>query len=1010
MFPVNNGQQQFQTYEITGNNDCDKLLPTNQIKSKYDFYKITIFEFSLTEELLDDIEFIVQLTTALPLALPLETFVPSEHLHVHSILTTIESINNRIGTDIAFTNFGSFFPVNNISQARDDLIHKVILIKDLQDIVDHHLNYRGEEVQITPAEKELLLQRGYVYASKVGNLQQRVKLVLDPVQELQVTDIPRLKKDKKIRIGNIYRAVDVSDEQLANILNGAGGFGIIDNRSVWLTKKSVVNLPKKNSRALSSPASNISFSISATHGIHINPDYLTEIDQSTFCAFLKAGLADKRAPEDLKILSENIDPDSAAYFANLNDSSFHSLLQIMVDHPRAGECSVHELPAPQPDLPKYEIGVVSRYEQEWSLLGYSKGALISSINLAPREEMQIEIFTWDKHKLEQQKEFGTEYEFNREINNLAKADTTITRDMKDSLNAHANADLNINIPTNKVSGGGKAQAGGAWATEEQLATDVNLISESSVKSAEKYKTTHRVKIVEAHEYGGENRTIRKIQNPNASRTLTFNYFEILENYLVTTQLKDASQFCILVENPKFPAFDLDFVMAYEYRLQQVLLSPNYKGGFDAARILAAQRWFDEQSAIEESVNRPDVGPTAKAPEGNENGSSSSNEYAPVTGIFATAQTIAEILEKEFLQLDIQQSLITLSKHHNPLDTTNYSQKTIEDARADISKYCFWIKLTNIYPGFDQNARSFVKKTAGKFGKKEAEKIIINSLTALVDQFDDDWMYAVKMFAASTVLQGIMKLPFLITGPFAPIIMGILEPVILPLAYNSDDRGLSKAISAAKKNIMPIVDTQNAVIAHQQVEMPGAAFEQSPAMPMQVPQLYSYRELAEAHADFTKLLTHLEKHRTYYSNEIWRVENEEERYSRLELLGIARFVENRLIGFAGKKAIYPLIETALPESFNLDPFRQDIDQRLKPEQKVKTELISVPTVGVHMDTLLGQCDALELYLQERREIERTLAQAQADLAIEKVRQQVLESQRLEKRLEKEILDNPYHDEN
>ena len=48
-------------------------------------------------------------------------------------------------------------------------------------------------------------------------------------------------------------------------------------------------------------------------------------------------------------------------------------------------------------------------------------------------------------------------------------------------------------------------------------------------------------------------------------------------------------------------------------------------------------------------------------------------------------------------------------------------------------------------------------------------------------------------------------------------------------------------------------------------------------------------------------------------------------------------------------------------------------------------ISLPTPALYMEALVGRCEGLEPYLLKRREIERQLAQAQADLAVTRVMQ-------------------------
>jgi hypothetical protein len=43
-----------------------------------------------------------------------------------------------------------------------------------------------------------------------------------------------------------------------------------------------------------------------------------------------------------------------------------------------------------------QLGFYVPYLQTWTLLGYSRGALLNTIALSPQEETTIELFTWDR--------------------------------------------------------------------------------------------------------------------------------------------------------------------------------------------------------------------------------------------------------------------------------------------------------------------------------------------------------------------------------------------------------------------------------------------------------------------------------------------------------------------------------------------------------------------------------------------------------------------------------------
>jgi len=94
-----------------------------------------------------------------------------------------------------------------------------------------------------------------------------------------------------------------------------------------------------------------------------------------------------------------------------------------------------------PKFPTYEIGVYTAYEQTWRLLGYSRGALLSSISLAPKEELSIEIFTFDRVKTENESTFSTEFESNLEINSQARASSKVARDLATTTDTKADIGL-----------------------------------------------------------------------------------------------------------------------------------------------------------------------------------------------------------------------------------------------------------------------------------------------------------------------------------------------------------------------------------------------------------------------------------------------------------------------------------------------------------------------------------------------------------------------------------------
>jgi hypothetical protein len=63
-------------------------------------------------------------------------------------------------------------------------------------------------------------------------------------------------------------------------------------------------------------------------------------------------------------------------------------------------------PSSQPDFTwgkAVPLGLLLTYRQTWTPKGYSRGALLNSFSLAPGEELTLEVFNWDRARLEQER-------------------------------------------------------------------------------------------------------------------------------------------------------------------------------------------------------------------------------------------------------------------------------------------------------------------------------------------------------------------------------------------------------------------------------------------------------------------------------------------------------------------------------------------------------------------------------------------------------------------------------
>ena len=145
---------------------------------------------------------------------------------------------------------------------------------------------------------------------------------------------------------------------------------------------------------------------------------------------------------------------------------------------------------------------------------------------------------------------------------------------------------------------------------------------------------------------------------------------------------------------------------------------------------------------------------------------------------------------------------------------------------------------------------------------------------------------------------------------------------------------------------------------------------------------------------------------YYMNFIIAQKDANVRFEKLKILGVQPFVDNQLLGFVGRKAVFPLrlenLEDQTRDYLYTKLLAGWVDSRGIPQlPAVKPSMTSValPTGGLYMEAVLGQCDALEPFLAASRDVELAAAKAQVELAEERVRQLALETQRRRMKLDK-----------
>jgi hypothetical protein len=186
------------------------------------------------------------------------------------------------------------------------------------------------------------------------------------------------------------------------------------------------------------------------------------------------------------------------------------------------------------------------------------------------------------------------------------------------------------------------------------------------------------------------------------------------------------------------------------------------------------------------------------------------------------------------------------------------------------------------------------------------------------------------------------------------VTGVAEWHLQKEIADCDDAGLRAAVFSAK----------NALLA-----LPAVDFDEFGEVPAS--------EEAVAAKDFERLGCHLESNWLHYNQAIWAGESHEQRFQRFaQHQWAVTLVENRILGFYGNRAAFPLRNTAAIFDVDIEELMKKIRAAAKKSEPI---LISQPTPGQVLEAVVGECVACEGYIQRSRKIDLRLSSARADQA-------------------------------
>ena len=625
-------------------------------------------------------------------------------------------------------------------------------------------------------------------------------------------------------------------------------------------------------------------------------------------------------------------------------------------------------------LPSLALAVFFPYRQTWSLLGYSRGALLNSISLVPQEETTIEVFTWDRVKRAREEAVSFEEESAQEVAFTDKDSREVLKELTKDSSFTFHAGLNLQIPVAPdTTIGGSVDAETKDSLRDVSRATQQTVNEAVRKASSRMKTSRQTKVTETEETGSETRVTRKLRNPNLCRTLNIDHFEVLATYQVTTTLLlNQARLCVLVNNPVGLLATRAFLLANEGVLRRVLLSRLYAAGFDAARLLAAREHLCEiKCAAPCPCDQPSGTPGSPAVE------------AARQHVTSIAGTVAGVINA--VNAAQPDDLIALGSTCSSAG----GEAAWASAKTQFHRWLYARLMDTVAPRWWSACREFAASGADR-SPEAAERFLLAANIQPADIFNLILLQIIYFGKALEFVASLAGRPNM--NPCAGFVL------ITNIAF--DDAGLDPAIG----QLRGAVAAWRAALAAPPPPSEDAGDEE-PA-PAAAPE-FPTRDVARALVDEAALLTHLDANASYYRYALWQALSPGDRAHLLNgVPNLPQFVDNEVLGFVGDKMALPFrlsADSAAREWFEGNVLNNPGLQQDTPQPFT----VTLPTPAVTLETRLGQCDACEDFITQHRVLDLQHKTAEVALAQQRAEQQKLETQRYQARLDQKqpMLDSP-----
>lgn len=717
----------------------------------------------------------------------------------------------------------------------------------------------------------------------------------------------------------------------------------------------------------------------------------------------------------------------------------------------------------------WAIGV--EFEQVWECKGYRRGRLVRSIPLTAGEQMEIVTRTWDKQTIKKALLESVERNISTEVTGEQKWTQAVKNTFANQTNASVtpsagvNAGLKLPIKAVEVAGGGAlGLAGNLGATLSQaMETSSEYVQSAMMKAATSLKAVRTNSVDTVHEIGTEVTSKQVISNTNRCHSLTYHYFEVLEDFEVTTRPSEAHVY-LLLPLP-VPSISLDWVLCHECVIKPALPCTVFYRGLDAAKLLKTQETRSRHystscgspsgaqggggsaeagsrldplidavlasyTALRDAKvfvapNEPGTGvETALEDFGSKVGEAAREVGRAVgegleaakDGVEEATSTIDAALTElgnraadEWSSISAQapRLLSMAPQSGNLMFATMPGFGTTEGGPGS---WFYWRVVDIVAPEL-RDALSYLERSVAEIRASVPLAERSAAMRRVLDQFFGRLGHLDLLFGK---IDGAIAI---VTAGFAIGINPLYGPVVvaalLALAATVEAAGLADTIpddEGLKARLLDVKaqhDADRTVQPMVPAPTSGAGTATEPNDPCANPYCADPCALAEAAVEWERLACHLNEHFLFYAQTVWAKWKDVQIMALAESFGIPHgAIEYAFTGFHGSRGAVRVTDLEWLRSQGAFDWQQELADALAGlPAAAAPDLITLPTQGMVVEPALGRCDGCEDFVAEHRRLDLDNKRAEVAGAQGRAAQAAEEARRLKLRNDAGTLTDP-----